>query len=421
MAAELGNSDAAIALAAARALGKIDTPEAAAALAAARSNAKGDLRRAIDDSCLRVADRLASQGKTSQAADIYLDLCKPQEPRPIRMAALTGVLNIAHDQGGNHPRRAGRQRCRRPRRGVGLRPPLHAGGGGQAGGRAGETSAGPAGRPGHGARFPAVQGGDARHLAGRREPDEQVKTAALEALGGVGDVSVAPVLMEATFAGGKPGAAARHALETIFAPGVDEWLIEKMKSSSDLGRRRLLMEILDRRMAAAAVPALLEDALHKDAATRHAAMTALEPSRRSRRRGRHDPRHAEDGKRRRREEAEREITLVCTRIAGQDEQAGPVLAVFDAAGQSEKDALLPLLGRIGGAAVRQLINAALASSDAHWREVGFTALCNWPESSASGRPLEAGRRAPRTRSIGFAPFGRSPAWWPCAATAPPPK
>ncbi|MGA2253798.1 MAG: HEAT repeat domain-containing protein [Thermoguttaceae bacterium] len=92
LARELGNSDPAIVVAAAKALGKIATPEAAQALSAARGKATGEPRLWIDDSLLLAADKLLKAQKKSEAAAIYRDLSKPDEPRSIRVAALKGLL-----------------------------------------------------------------------------------------------------------------------------------------------------------------------------------------------------------------------------------------------------------------------------------------------------------------------------------------
>ena len=92
VAKELANSNATVVVAAAKALGKIATPEAGQALSAARGKATGEPRLWIDDSLLLVADKLLKGQKKAEAAAIYRDLSKPEEPRSIRVAALKGML-----------------------------------------------------------------------------------------------------------------------------------------------------------------------------------------------------------------------------------------------------------------------------------------------------------------------------------------
>src|SRR5262249_4244398 len=100
VAAELDAKEADVATAAARALGRVATPEAAKALAKARGKAEGKVRLAVTDAYLLCADRLLDDGKREQAAAIYRELNKAAEPRPVRLAALRGLLNSAGDKAG---------------------------------------------------------------------------------------------------------------------------------------------------------------------------------------------------------------------------------------------------------------------------------------------------------------------------------
>src|SRR5262249_30125408 len=79
---------------------RIASPEAARALAAAREKAKGPARAAIADAWLRCADRRRQEGKNAEAAAIYQELNRPEEPRPVRLAALRGELRSAGGQAG---------------------------------------------------------------------------------------------------------------------------------------------------------------------------------------------------------------------------------------------------------------------------------------------------------------------------------
>ena len=47
------------------------------------------------DSYLRCADQLVADGNKAEALAIYKGLQKPDMPKPIRTAALTGMLNAA--------------------------------------------------------------------------------------------------------------------------------------------------------------------------------------------------------------------------------------------------------------------------------------------------------------------------------------
>jgi len=91
----VGNQDKAVATAAAAALGQIADSRATKALAEAKDKATGKLQMVVLDSYLRCADQLVADGNKAGAVAIYKGLQKPDMPKPIRTAALTGMLNAA--------------------------------------------------------------------------------------------------------------------------------------------------------------------------------------------------------------------------------------------------------------------------------------------------------------------------------------
>jgi HEAT repeat protein len=389
IAKELANSDQVLAEAAAKALGKIGTPEAASALKTAQAKASNDLRLRIDDSLLLAADKLVQGNKATEAAAIYNELNKPTEPRSIRMAALKGVIDTSGERadavllaalGGKDADARdiavssfGKTCCGVKHKVADALATLPADGqiallGAMASNRY---------KPGLASALKAVQKGS-----------EPVKAAALKALGRLGDASTAAILIDAMRSDGDVGAAARTSLETMFAKDLDAKLIERMQQAQDLGQRGLFIEILDRRAAASAVPALLKEAVNNDSQIRRRAMSAL---------GRlasaenvapmiHAMLPLKD--RGEREDAERAIALVCSRITEEDRQADPVLAVYNAGSEGDKSALLPTLGRIGCDKTRTLVLAALANGDGDRYEGAFAAVCNWPGADMAEQLLK---------------------------------
>jgi type 1 glutamine amidotransferase/HEAT repeat protein len=91
----LGRSDQDVAAAAAAALGQIADSQATAALAEAKDKASGKLQMVVLDAYLKCADQLVADGQKVQALAIYKGLQKEGMPKPIRTAALTGMLNAA--------------------------------------------------------------------------------------------------------------------------------------------------------------------------------------------------------------------------------------------------------------------------------------------------------------------------------------
>ena len=91
----VGNSDKTVAAAAAAALGHIADSRATEALAAAKDKTSGKLRMLVLDSYLRCADQLAAEGNKTKALAIYKELQKGDMPKPIRTAALRGMISAA--------------------------------------------------------------------------------------------------------------------------------------------------------------------------------------------------------------------------------------------------------------------------------------------------------------------------------------
>ncbi len=91
------SSDRIIADAAVAALGHIADSNATEILAKAKDESKGELRVLVLDAYLKCADELAAQGQKEKALAIYKELYKPDEPTPIRTAALRGVVTVTKE------------------------------------------------------------------------------------------------------------------------------------------------------------------------------------------------------------------------------------------------------------------------------------------------------------------------------------
>jgi hypothetical protein len=106
----LGDADADVAIAGARALGKVGGPAAAKALADARKKAADKARPAVVDALLLAADGMVAAGKKDDAAAIYTSLYVPDEPKAIRIAALRGLIASTgpHDGAGRQDHQHGK-------------------------------------------------------------------------------------------------------------------------------------------------------------------------------------------------------------------------------------------------------------------------------------------------------------------------
>ena len=93
LAALLADGDAAIASAAACALGDIRTPAAAKALSAAKPAAAA--RQAVTDGSLCGAEALLAESQKAEALAIYKSLMGQDQPKHVRLAATRGMLACA--------------------------------------------------------------------------------------------------------------------------------------------------------------------------------------------------------------------------------------------------------------------------------------------------------------------------------------
>jgi HEAT repeat protein len=90
----LGDSDGKVAVAAAHALGAIQSAAAAQALAGAKPTGD-DAKQAVTDASLACAEALLSAGKKAEATAIYKRFTGEDQPRHVRVAATRGMLAVA--------------------------------------------------------------------------------------------------------------------------------------------------------------------------------------------------------------------------------------------------------------------------------------------------------------------------------------
>jgi HEAT repeat protein len=96
----LGDADPDVAQAAARALGKIGTPEAAKAIEGALAGTSGTKQFDFCDGLFRCAEALSTEGHRTEAQAIYDRLrAAPQAPQQVRAGALRGAILIRQKEG----------------------------------------------------------------------------------------------------------------------------------------------------------------------------------------------------------------------------------------------------------------------------------------------------------------------------------
>lgn len=94
-----------------------------------------------------------------------------------------------------------------------------------------------------------------------------------------------------------------------------------------------------------------------------------------------------------RDEVEKTIAIVCDKQPADQDRAAPVLQAWDSADDAHKLLSLPLLGRLGGARARQIIESHLDASDKNAQEAAVRALCNWPDAGVADQLLNVAGHA----------------------------
>ncbi len=218
--------------------------------------------------------------------------------------------------------------------------------------------------------------------------DAAVRAAAIGALGRVGEAEDLPLLIKTAADGGKHElVAARNALTQFSGESVNKSLAEALHSASTKGKEALI-EILATRRASDQLPALLAATLDKQAGVRRAAMNALGQI------GRPDeivqmlPGVLKAQKGGERDDAEKNVALVCERIDNEDRRGTVLIESINTVDVAQRDQLLSLLGRVGGKKLLQFVAEIAAGTEASRRELAIDALSKWPDASVADKLLE---------------------------------
>ena len=393
LATVINDSNANVAAAAVGALGKIGTSAAAEALASADGKLSAATRLPMSLARLRCADVMLDTGESESALSLFEELSAANHPKGVRRGAWQGQIRAA---GARKPQKilqllasddiSAKQIAVRY---VGLL----------------DTDSIKQLADGLPKLSAADQALLLQALGVRRDPAARlsvlkaarsnkkiVSAAGLEALGGVGDATDVSLLVKKALAPADPeaGNAAKKSLATSFAPGVDEALAEALKQSQIQTHRDFLLQVLNQRRSPLAVSFLLQQLSSDDAERRQSATKGL-----SRLAAENDVERMVDamwtmgGKER--DELDKAIVQVCSRIPVIDNRADPVIRVYRNSNDARMNQLLPLLGRLGGVKALAEIRVALSSNNADRFTAGLNGLSNWPDSLVSEDLLQLAR------------------------------
>ncbi len=221
--------------------------------------------------------------------------------------------------------------------------------------------------------------------------NEDVRVAAVRALGEIGAADDFELLTAALMAeSAELRTAATGSLTSLQGDGIADQFRRGIRGEGNPELRVHLIQIATQRRAVDVVPELFQVSLKEQGQLREAALEAVGQLA--------NPDFIEDlipavtkakaGAQR--EAAERAILAIYNRHPGLNQQPRhPVLAGFYKLVGDEQAALLPTVGRVGGKEAREVVDWYLKHPYPMVRDVGWRALCHWPDASVAAELLSA--------------------------------
>ncbi|MDO8542634.1 MAG: DUF1080 domain-containing protein [Opitutaceae bacterium] len=392
----------AVAGAALVALGRIATPEAARVVQQSLSSGSEELRIAAAEASLFLAAQNLEQGRRDAAVALYDAVRQTNLPAQLRTTATHQAI-VARGEAGlpllvqnlhsnDLARRDVALRSLRELRGPAIAPAIVA-----EMAKAKSTLQ---------ALLIAalVERGDRSQLAAIEAradaPDEDVRVAALEALGRIGGASSVPLLLRAATrpAGGADMKAAVASLARISAPNANEAILAALRTAEPTVRARLIALLGDRN-AESATTELLKLARNANADVAKAALRALALVTRP---ADLAPLIAlavaltDDELK---TLADRAIVTTSMKVLDPPQRIEPVLAAFRPADPNTKVALLRPLGAVvrnmgGSHEAFVAVRSALKSEQSSLRDAALQCLADWPDATPATTLLGITRSSP---------------------------
>jgi len=381
----LHDTDDQVAQAAARALGKIGNQPATRALQRALPNVSAANQLAFCEGLFRCAEALVAQGHQDQAIEIYDQLRKLDAPHQVRGGALRGAIltrgkdGIAllreHLRSKDYIMFSAAVQTAQELPDAEVTQALTA-----------ELNRLPAdnqiliiqtlGKRADASASPALFA-----LAGNSE--KSVRLAAIKSLAEIGHSSAVPVLAELlNDTDSDISQAAQESLAALPGRQADD-AVMAMLNSSQTGQRLAALELIGRRRMTTSIPALLKAAVDADPQVRPAALRKvgelgsdtelpelLNLLMRSE--------TSQDL-----EAAERALSAVCMRADNPQSYTGKLTSLLVQARPEQKNALLRVLGVIGGTDALNAVRSAANDSNAQVRAVAIRVLCAWKTADAA--------------------------------------
>ena len=392
----LENKDAAIAKAAAAALGKMGTDASATALGDALTTTTGETRDVVVDAYLKNADAFLQAGEKNKALAIYESLYVSNESLPTRAAALTGLVKtvenptelIVNTLKSDTPKELKAvaismvHQCKRDLDVNTIAEQL--------------PSLEPLGQIQLLTAFKVRGSTEVRETAADAVESDNldVSLTALEALAAIGDKSDALLLAQiAANSTGETKETAQQSLARLSAPGVNETILTAIPNAEEKVKVEMVEAVGNRQMAGA-VPNLLTAAKDENVRVRVAALKSLgqvaAPS--------DLPAliellvNAQNNTERR--EAERTVVTVANSIDEKENRGDAIMAVLSETENMEaKSSLMLVLGRLGDPDALPVMRDALNSENDELKRAAILSLSEWPTPEPADDLLEVAKSA----------------------------
>jgi len=376
-----------VAVEAAKALGRMGTPVAAQALEKALKNFDGASRDIVADACLTCADRLLADGHRDLAAATYERILGSDLPVYVRGAALKGFAAAS-------PEDKAAARIVSALKGNERQLQIAAGqaagdlGGSEARRTVAEVLPDLPFRVQPMLIYVMARWGDRGVLGvvtkACNSKDVDVRIAALEALGTLGDATVVPTLLKGTAQGSQPyeQIAALRSLAVLRAENVNGVLLSRLDEAN--AREKIaIIQALTSRNAVESVPSLLTAAGSENRNVRDASLGGLQALAGAE----HVPALVDLLARadaRNRVAARMMLVAVAHRCKVEKQASQGLVAKQSAAADPEaRSTLLLTLGELGDGSGLAVLREALGDDQETVRRAAITALSSWP----SGEPL----------------------------------
>jgi HEAT repeat protein len=218
--------------------------------------------------------------------------------------------------------------------------------------------------------------------------DENVRAAAIAALGKLGEADDVPLLVKTLSAeSAAERAAARRSLIEIPVETVNQTLAADLLKASPTAHGALI-EVLATRRARDQLPALLSASVDENARVRRAAMAALGQLGSPEQIARMLPGVLKAHKGYERDDAEKNVALVCSRIENVDQRGDALIDALNTVDAGQRDQLLSLIGRVGGKKLVDFVAVIATGPDSSRRLLGIEALSKWPDASVADKLFE---------------------------------